>query len=106
MIRHYTHDQRVIVAPTLAWTLCLKGKVNEAKTLISKEPLPNLQHAASRAFFLCICSHIYQFTRDFTNLKFIAEELSELSKEYGYFYWGTWALICHGLGHSIFRGSR
>ncbi len=96
MIRHYTHDQRVTLMPTLAWVLFFKGKLKEAKTLITKEPLPNFSHAASRAFFLATYSTIYQCLNDFTRLKLITEELLKIADEYGYAFWKAWGLISHG----------
>ena len=96
MIRHYTHDQRVILMPMLSWALCFRGKIKEAKTLIVKEPLPNFNHAASRAFWLGASFTIHQFLNDFTHLKSINEELLKLADEYGYFFWKAWGLICRG----------
>ncbi len=96
MIYHYTHDQRVILMPILSWALCFKGRLKEAKALMTKEPLTNFKHAASRAFFLGVCFTIYQLRNDFSGLKSIAEELLELADEYGYAFWKAWGLIYHG----------
>ncbi len=96
MIHHYTHDLRVTLVPFLSWALCFKGKFKEAKTLIAQEPLPNFQHAASRAPFLGLSASSYQFMQDFTSLKPILDELLKLANEYGYAFWKAWGLIYHG----------
>ena len=96
MIRYYAHDQRVALAPRLAWALCFKGKLNEAKALIAKEPISNFRHAASKAIFLGTCFPTYQCMHDFTSAKAISEDLLDLTDKYGYSFWGAWGLVCHG----------
>ncbi len=96
MICHYTHDQRVILVPILSWALCFKGKLKEAKTLITKEPLPDYRNAAGRAMFLALSVPSYQFMHDFTSLKAMTDELLKLANEKGYSFWESWGLVSHG----------
>ncbi len=96
MIRHYTHDQRVIFVSILSWALCFKGKLKEAKELMAKEPLPNLKHSASRSFFLGASFTIHQFLNNFARLQSITKELLKIADEYGYAFWNAWGLICNG----------
>ncbi len=96
MIRHYTQDHRVVLAPMLSWALCYKGKLKEAKALMANQPVPYLKHAASRAFFLGTAAPIYQCINDFTHLKTLSEELLKIADEYGYFFWKTFGLTYHG----------
>ena len=96
MIRYYSQDQRVLLTTMLAWALCFKGKLKEAKALMAKEPLPNFRHAASRAMFLSVLASNYQFMNDLTKTETITKELLKLANEYGYSFWEAWGLVCHG----------
>ena len=97
MIRYYSHDQRLVLAPMLSWMLCMKGKLKEARALMAKEQLPDLKHAASKAMFLGTLLYSYEFLNDdFIDLKTIAEELLKLANEYGYPLFKAWGFLCHG----------
>ncbi len=96
MICHYTHDQRVILVPVLSWALCFKGKLKEAKILITKEPLPDHRNAVGRAMFLALSASSYQFMHDFTSLKAMADKLLKLANENDYSFWEAWGLVSHG----------
>ena len=96
MIHHYTHDQRVILAPLLAGALYSKGKLKEAKALMAKEPLPNFKHTTSRAVFLGVSILSYKSMHDLASSKAMTEELLKLAHEYGYFFWRIWGLVFHG----------
>ncbi len=96
MVRHYTQDHRVVLASMLSWAFCYKGKLKEARELMANQPVPHLENAASRAFFLGASAPIYQFLNDFTHLKYLGEELLKIADEYGYAFWKAWGLLCHG----------
>ncbi len=96
MIHHYTHDLRVTLVPFLSWALCFKGKFKEAKKLMTQEPMPSFEHAASRITFLGLSASTYQFMHDLTSLRPIIDELLKLADEYGYAFWKSWGLIYHG----------